>query len=135
MQVKKFKFKPLAPFKNYEEEANFWDTHDVTDFWDPKTIVRTKNGLMAAIDPKKVKKVAMMSIRLQPSLQRRLEEVASSKGLNVSTLARMWLMEKAQAVGVSVAGEPFLPEVPKIVSFLRVKAVPRFEDLRVILEN
>ncbi len=91
-----YKLKPLAPFKSIEEEANFYDTHDLTALLDPKTIARSKDWFTAAIDPKKVKKVATMSIRLQPGLQRRLEGVAFSKGLNVSTLARMWLMEKLQ---------------------------------------
>lgn len=88
-----FKFKPLPPFKSYEEEANFWDTHSVTDFWDPKTVEWNGKVLTAAIDPKKVKKEASMTIRLQRDWQRKLESVASRMGMSVSTLARKLILD------------------------------------------
>lgn len=94
-----FGFKPVSPFKTYEEEANFWDTHDLTELWDPKSIKFTKGGtLIANVDPKKVKMAASLTIRLQPVTQRNLEAVASQKGLNVSSLARMWLTERLATV-------------------------------------
>lgn len=30
----KKQLKPIPKFKNEEEEANFWDTHDTTDYFD-----------------------------------------------------------------------------------------------------
>lgn len=94
----------MKPFKTYEEEANFWDTHNLTELWDPKSISVGKNGtLIAAIDPIKVKKAASLTIRLQTNLQRDLEAVASQKGLNVSTLARMWLTERLATVKATYA--------------------------------
>lgn len=89
----KFKFKPIPPFKSYEEEANFWDTHSVTDFIDPKTVVVSRKGFSAAIDPKKVKKEASMTIRLQREIQRKLEAIASERGMSVSTLARKFISD------------------------------------------
>ena len=104
LKVKNYKYKLMAPFKTYEEEANFWDTHDLTDLWDPKSIKIGKNGtLMAAIDPVKVKKAASLTIRLQTNVQRGLEAAASQKGLNVSTLARMWLTERLATVNATYA--------------------------------
>ena len=35
-------------------------------------------------------------VRMQKNFKNRMEKVARSRGLNVSTLARMWLMEKMQ---------------------------------------
>ena len=35
-------------------------------------------------------------VRLQEDLKKKMEKVARSKGLNISTLARMWFMEKLQ---------------------------------------
>lgn len=89
----------MAPFKTYEEEANFWDTHDLTELWDEKSVKRTKSGgIIANIDPKKVRKAASMTIRLQKDTQRKLEAIASQKGLNVSSLARMWLTERLASI-------------------------------------
>ncbi len=94
----KFKFKPLSPFKTYEEEANFWDTHDTTELIDKSTLRFKGKTLVADVDPEKVKMAASMTIRLQTRLQRKLESVASQMGLSVSSLARMWLIEKLRTV-------------------------------------
>jgi len=48
------------------------------------------------IDLKKPKDDTLI-VRLQKGFRNQLERIARSKGLNVSTLARMWLMEKFQA--------------------------------------
>lgn len=72
-----------------EEEAEWWDTHDLGDYWHllkPVDIV---------FDLKKPKEEALV-IRLQKNVKDKLEETAHAKGLNVSTLARMWLLEKLQ---------------------------------------
>ena len=82
--------KPIKPFKTLEEEANFWDTHDVSDlFSNPKTPV----SKLSRIEPEKQ---AVMTIRLQGSVKRRLENIAQQKGINPSTLSRMWLIEKVR---------------------------------------
>lgn len=39
---------------------------------------------------------AILVIRLPKEAISKLKEIAKSKGLNISTLARMWLMEKLQ---------------------------------------
>ena len=39
----KKKIKPIPKFKNEDEEREFWDTHDVTDYFDTsKAIVNPK---------------------------------------------------------------------------------------------
>ena len=32
--MKKKKVDPIPKFKNYKEEAEFWDTHSLADYWD-----------------------------------------------------------------------------------------------------
>ena len=86
MKKKKFKF-PDFNKMSYEEEANWWDTHDFTEFWDELEDVDI------AVDLKKPKEEALV-VRLQKDLKERLRKIAYQKGLNVSTLARMWLLEK-----------------------------------------
>lgn len=97
----KFKFKPMSPFKTYEEEAHFWDTHNVFDYMDKSTIKMTKNGLVADVDSKKIgrfKKDRSLTIRFSNNLLEKLENIANNLGLSVSTLVRMWTTEKLSTV-------------------------------------
>lgn len=82
----------IPAFKSYEEEANFWDTHSVTDFENETEDV----DIVFELEKPRGESLVL---RVQKGLKNRLRKIARSKGLNVSTLARMWLMEKAQAVG------------------------------------
>lgn len=79
----------IPEFKSLEEEANFWDTHAVTDFEDETENVKIVWAVKKARDETLV-------VRLQKSLKDQLSKTARNKGLNVSTLARMWLIEKLQ---------------------------------------
>lgn len=79
----------IPDFKATEDEAKFWDTHSFSDYWDELEDVDI------VFDLKKPRDETLV-VRLQKGLKDRLEKVARSKGLNVSTLARMWLMEKLQ---------------------------------------
>jgi len=86
----KKKISKIPKFKSLEEEANFWDTHSFADYWGEFKDVKV------IIDLKKPKDDTLI-VRLQKGFRNQLERIARSKGLNVSTLARMWLMEKFQA--------------------------------------
>jgi len=79
----------IPKFKSLEEEANFWDTHNFADYWGEFKDVKV------IIDLKKPKDDTLI-VRLQKGFRNQLEKIARSKGLNVSTLARMWLIEKLQ---------------------------------------
>lgn len=70
-----------------DEIAHFWDTHNVTDYEDETEDV----DIVFELDKPREE---TLILRIQRSIKERLEKVARSKGLNVSTLARMWLMEK-----------------------------------------
>lgn len=76
---------------NYKEEAEWWDTHDVTDFENETENVE----IVFELDKPREETLV---IRLQKDFKKRLEKTARRKGLNMSTLARMWLMEKLQSV-------------------------------------
>ncbi len=77
----------IPDFKTVQEEAEFWDTHSFTDFEDELEDVDI------VFDLKKPRDETLV-VRLQKGLKDRLGNVARRRGLNVSTLARMWLMEK-----------------------------------------
>lgn len=70
-----------------EEEAHFWDTHSLADYWDELEDVDIVFDMEKPRDE-------MLVVRLQKELKGKLDTIARSQGLNISTLARMWLIEK-----------------------------------------
>ncbi len=89
MKKKKFKF-PNFDKMTYEEEATWWDKHDLTEFWDELDNV---DMIVNLHQPKQ----ETLVVRLQKNVKDKLELTAKNKGVNVSALARMWLMEKLQS--------------------------------------
>lgn len=77
----------IPDFKNYEEEANFWDTHDFTEFLDEMKPVKVRFNL-------KVPKEESIIVRLQKPIKLKLQKMADDMGLNLSTMVRCWMMEK-----------------------------------------
>lgn len=75
----------IPAFHSYEEEANFWDTHNIIDF--------------GPLDQYKPKKESLI-LRVNKDMKRKLKEVAKKKRINVSTLSRIWLTEKLQSSGL-----------------------------------
>lgn len=87
----------IPAFKTYEEEANFWDTHSVTDFENQTKDVEIIFELDKPRDESLV-------LRVQKPFKNQLKKIARNKGLDVSTLARMWLMEKTNETLRAVNG-------------------------------
>jgi predicted DNA binding CopG/RHH family protein len=78
----------IPSFSSREEEAEFWDTHDFTDFQDelkPVKVTFTKN----LSEP--------LTIRLDRETLTKLREQAHEKGIGPTTLARMWILERLRA--------------------------------------
>lgn len=82
------KIKPVKPFKTLEEEANFWDTHDTSEiFTNPKVSI----SKLLTLEPKKD---VVMTVRVQKAVKEKIEKIARIKGVNSTTLSRMWLIER-----------------------------------------
>jgi len=79
----------IPQFKTIEEEARFWDTHSLADYWGEFKDVDI------VFDLQKPKEETLI-LRLQKEVKVKLEHAAKRKGLSVSSLARIWLMEKLQ---------------------------------------
>lgn len=75
---------PIPSFATRQEEAEFWDTHDMADYWDEfKPVkVRFAKNLSEGI-----------TIRLDPGTLDELRTQAHQKGMGPTTLARMWILE------------------------------------------
>lgn len=85
--MKKNRKSRIPKFKSLEEEARFWDTHSFADYWDEFEDVDL------VVELHKPKEETLV-VRLQKDMKERLERIAKTKGLNISSLARMWLTEK-----------------------------------------
>jgi len=77
----------LPQFANEHEEAEFWNTHDATDFLDESETVEVT--FRDARPPKK-----QISLRLETETIDSLKEVAGQKGIGYQTLIRMWVVER-----------------------------------------
>lgn len=81
----KSKPKRIPEFKTVKEEAEFWDTHDITDNWEGDKPVKV-------VFDKKLEHI--LGVRLDPETIDELEKQGKKKGIGPSTLARMWILEK-----------------------------------------
>lgn len=74
----------IPSFASREDEAEFWDTHDIADYRDELKPARARfsRGLSEGI-----------TIRLDPETLRELRTLAQKKGIGPTTLARMWILE------------------------------------------
>ncbi|HSW88538.1 MAG TPA: CopG family antitoxin [Candidatus Saccharimonadales bacterium] len=84
------KKKPIPDFKNRQEMAEWFDTHDMTEY-----AFKPVKALVLRDQPKD----KTLVVRMQEPLRKKLDQIATSKGLNASSLARMWLIEKLQQTG------------------------------------
>lgn len=84
-KVSKYRPKPILPFKTLDEEANFWDTHDLSEFG--------KVPLME-LPLLESEKEEVLTVRIQKTVKEKLTHVAHRKGINPTTLARMWIIER-----------------------------------------
>jgi len=82
------KASPRIPrFKSREEEAEFWNTHDTTEFEDQFVEVKVRVA-------KNLEHV--LSVRLDAKTIDRMAALGRKKGVGASTLARMWLLERLE---------------------------------------
>ncbi len=90
-KIKSYRPKPISPFKTLDEEAEFWDTHDTANLGKVPLLE------LPLIEPEKEE---VISVRIQRSVKEKLTNVARKKGINPTTLARMWIIERLSSLGV-----------------------------------
>jgi len=83
------KLKKIPKFKTIAQEARFWDTHDISNYLSEMKEVKV------SFDPQAPKEETL-TIRVQSALKRRLEKIAKNYGVNLSTLARIWFIDKVK---------------------------------------
>ncbi len=75
----------IPAFNSYEEEANFWDTHDTTDFTKETEAakVHATHNLSTNIQ-----------VRFDSETDHELEAIAREYGMKKATLIRTWVLER-----------------------------------------
>ncbi len=80
--------KRIPEFKNIQDEAEFWDTHDTTDFENEFKPVRVR------VAPKLEH---ILAIRFDEKTLSQLQEQAEEEGIGPTTLVRKWVKERLYA--------------------------------------
>ena len=71
-------------FQNMAEAADFWDDHDLTDYWD---LTREADF---EVD---IQRRVFLTV-LEPELAKKLTAYAHRQGVSTETLINVWLTEK-----------------------------------------
>ena len=84
----------IPAFTSREAEAEFWDTHDTADFEDEfrPANVRFARNLSQGI-----------TVRFTAETLETLRATAQKKGIGPTTLARMWILERLEAIDQGTA--------------------------------
>ena len=81
---------PIPRFATREEEAEFWDTHDFTDYWDelePANLEASPNlhsSILVSFDSEALSLIY---------------KYADAEGVNAESLVRTWILERLQNTG------------------------------------
>ncbi|NTU63360.1 MAG: hypothetical protein HGB05_08145 [Chloroflexi bacterium] len=73
-------------FKGVEEAAEFWDTHDLADYWNLTHEAHFEVDIQRRV----------FLTALEPQLAKKLTAVAHRQGISTETLINIWLSERAQ---------------------------------------
>jgi predicted DNA binding CopG/RHH family protein len=77
--------KRIPDFRTDEEAAEFWDTHDSTEY------EHDTEPVEAEFPPPRLKQACL---RLHPLQIERLKRTAAHKGIGYQTMLRMWITER-----------------------------------------
>lgn len=85
--MKKNKKEPIPEyFESAEEAGEFWDVHDLTDYWDQTRETDLKFDL----------KRRHYFIGIDPRIAQELQRISEAEGISAETIANLWLQEKLQ---------------------------------------
>lgn len=101
----------IPKFKSDQEAAEFWDTHSLKEF--EKDLERVRDRVF--VKPEK----QVMTIRVDKKLVNAMKAIAREKGINYSTLARMWLIERIKKEMEGLRSNTVALPLPKFASINR----------------
>jgi hypothetical protein len=71
-------------FKSIDEASEFWDTHDLGDYWDLTEEAEFETDIQRRV----------FLTALEPDLAKKLTECAWKQGISTETLINIWLGER-----------------------------------------
>jgi len=74
----------LSQADSYQAIGEFWDTHDLSEFWDQTEPVQMKLGDLSE----------SVYYRLDSDLSEKMRAVAARHGVSAETLLNLWVQEK-----------------------------------------
>lgn len=81
--------KPIPKFKSEDDERKFWDTHDLTDYFD-------MSKAQPVVFPNLRFSTETISIRLPQSLLATLKALANKRDVPYQSLMKIFLAERVQ---------------------------------------
>ena len=79
----------IPKFANRQEEAELWDTHDLSDYWDKTKPVDFDIDISSEVTYYPV----------EADLSERIASIAKRKGVSAETLLNLWLEERVRKEG------------------------------------
>ena len=76
----------ISKAKSYKEIGEFWDIHDLSDFWDQTKRVKFEVGIESEIT----------YCSLDKRLAEEAQSIAQKRGVSADTLINLWVQEKIQ---------------------------------------
>lgn len=74
----------LSKARSYKEIGEFWDTHDLADFWDRTKSVKFKVDIESEVT----------YYALDNKLSEKIRSIAKKRGVSADTLLNLWVQEK-----------------------------------------
>lgn len=81
--------KLIPKFKNEDEERDFWDTHDLTEYFD---MSKAESVVFPNLKPS----TKTISIRLPEYLLARIKQLANSRDVPYQSLMKIFLAERVK---------------------------------------
>jgi CopG antitoxin of type II toxin-antitoxin system len=76
----------IPEFKSYAEEAQWWDTHDITDYQDEFERVELEVA-------KPLTHILRLEMQLDPKIIDKLFRHAQQQGMDMDSVVRRWILE------------------------------------------
>ena len=77
----------ISQARTYKEIGDFWDTHDLADYWDQTQPVDFEIDIQSEV----------MYFSLDADLSTQLRSIAKRRGISPETLLNLWVQEKLQS--------------------------------------
>ena len=76
----------ISKASTYQEIGDFWDTHDLSDYWDQTKPIEFEVDIQSEA----------IYYPVEPRLSAQISSIAKQRGVSPETLLNLWVQEKVQ---------------------------------------